>query len=481
MKWLKYLWIATAILNSGCFGSRRTHPSPVHVPMTSAKLAGVSGLCSGWNVLLITIDALRTDHLSCHGYSRMTTPEIDRAASEGVDFLNCYVQAPHTHASVASILTGLYPFRHESVIGSRKLSHIHETIAECLQKHEYTTGAFVFNYWLSREMGFAQGFQDYNYLNRDLSDQTVENSIKEWISGQRGTPFFLWLHYLEPHAGYIARDPYFDLFMPGYRGPRDEFTNDSLNQHRLAKHRLKKKRLQYIIGCYDSEIRCADASIGRILDHLHSEGLTSNTLVIITADHGEEFQDHGSLGHDHTLYNELLHVPLVMKAPDVLVPGRSTVSVQSIDLYASIMDLLGIPVPHTVQGHAIFTEDSTERFDEPYAYAQRYFINPDAHLVSFQTYSWKLLLQINQIDRSDFNHWSPDAKRDTIFLYNLAVDPREQNNVADENPEKVELLIRCICELLEKNRRSPARSVREVETDLDEDTKAKLRSLGYAP
>ena len=481
MKHQMVLWLATAILASGCISARLSRPPPARGPVATADLTGVSGLCSGWNVLLITIDALRTDHLSSHGYGRMTTPVIDRVADQGIDFGNCFVQAPHTHASMASLMTGMYPFRHESVIGSRKLSQAHETMAECLEKRKYATGAFVFNYWLSREMGFAQGFRNYNYLNQDLSDQTVERSIKEWISGQGDTPFFLWLHYLEPHAGYIARNPFFDSFMPGYKGNRDEFTNEMLNQHRIAKQRLKKKELAYIIGCYDSEIRCADASIGRILDHLDSAGKTSNTLVIITADHGEEFQDHGSLGHDHTLFDELLHVPLIMRAPDVLPTGRSPVPVQSIDLYASIMDLLGIPTPITVQGHTVFTGHPEEEITERYAYAQRYFIAPETHLVSFRAFPWKLIMQINPIDRSDFNHWSPDAKRDAIFLYNLAVDPREQTNVADENPGKVDVLIRCICDLLEKNRRSPVRSVREIETDLDEDTRAKLRSLGYSP
>ena len=159
------IWFAAWVILFGaaCTPTHRNRaPNPVP-SQPNRDIPNVSGECAGWNVLLITIDALRNDHLSCHGYARRTTPVIDNLAAEGVDFYNCFAQAPHTHASIASLMTGMYPFRHGSVIGSRRLRRDNETIAETLIREHYSTGAFVLNYWLSEEMGFSQGFETYQY------------------------------------------------------------------------------------------------------------------------------------------------------------------------------------------------------------------------------------------------------------------------------------------------------------------------------
>ena len=311
----------------------------------------------------------------------------------------------------------------------------------------------------------------------------MEASISQWLSSHSSSPFFLWLHYLEPHAAYVPQREWFDQFLPDYRGERYEFTNDMLLEQRNSHQLLKKRNLKYIEACYDSEIRCADASIGRLLDYLQQSGLDRNTIIIITSDHGEEFQDHGSLGHDHTLFDELLHVPLIVRAPTVL-PENTVITdvVQSVDVFASITDLLGLRTPSTVQGKTIFTPSNAHAANtNAFSYAQRYFTGPESHLVSYVEPPWKLIVTIKGIDKKDFNHWSPDIEHHEFQLYNMETDQFEHNDVSSRHPDIVESLSGRICVMLERYRRDPVSMHYEPEAPVDAATKEKLKSLGYVP
>lgn len=461
------------------FDSPELIPTPIAIDY--------SGRCSDWNVVIITIDALRADYLGCYGHKLPTSPVIDGIAQSGIRLTNGFSQAPHTHPAIASLMTGTYPFRHQSQIGHRSLDLWNVTLAEVLQKQGYTTGAFVFNYWLSEALGFSQGFDEYHYLDQQISNPSVEMDIEKWLLLNTDSPFFLWLHYLEPHAPYDPHTEYLDEFLPGYHEPLYSFTNDMLLKKRNARELLSRNELTYIQACYESEIRYVDASIGRVLDILERLQIKDNTLLIILADHGEEFQEHGSLGHDHSLYNELLQVPIILCASGV-IPENTEMSsiVQTIDIFPSIVDILGIPRQPTVQGKTFFSGSIAEN-PSGFAYAQRYFIEPTSHLVSFINPPWKMILNVDNIKEGDFNHWAPNEKNSRVRLYNLNQDPNEKKDVARKHPKIVIELIDRIRRLLVDNHHGPELSRRGNEVlgeatkdEIDETTKEKLRSLGYA-
>jgi len=449
---------------------------------TSYNKQTMLGRGEGWNVLLVTVDALRPDHLGCNKYLRDTSPTIDYLASQGIMFENAHSQSPHTHTSIASLMTSTYPIRHRSVVGSRPLSKDAITLAEILRDNHYRTGAFVQNYWLTEKLGFGQGFEEYNQLGpTELSNAVVEDSIITWLASNDDRPFFLWLHYLEPHATYLPRRKYLDEFIPEYEGKDWAFTNEMLTDIRRSHKTLKPQALTYIKACYDSEIRWCDTAINRILDSLSQSGLRSRTLIVFLSDHGEEFQDHGSLGHDHTLYEELLHVPLVFHAPSVLQKNiRLSETIETVDVLPTVLEFLGIEIPEEVQGESLLRLIAGEDSVEPdLAFAQRYFYRRESHLVSVLDYPWKMIVQVLDINRSDFHNWSLDPERCQVQLYNLENDPKEQRDISVQNESKVSNLFRKLQLWAEQSQNINIIKRFDEKPLEDENLKEKLKSMGY--
>lgn len=313
------------------------------------------------NVLVILIDALRADHLGCYGYARNTSPVIDAVAQSGVVFENARSQASWTKPSIPSLFTGLYPIQHGVFTGtSEKAARIasdvlaegHVTLAEVFKASAYHTGAFLDNVQISSTLGFAQGFDVYA---EDLgtADNITQRAV-EWLEATPASPFFAYVHYLDPHWPYTPPASY----QEGHVRDAASVDFNSVNwkhferQIRSGELVLTPEDILAMKRLYDGEIRFADWGIGRLLDLLRAQGRLENTIIVITADHGEEFLEHGNIGHGKSLYEEVLNVPLIIRAPGI-ESGRISALAQLIDVMPTILDLAGIPIPTGVAGRSL--------------------------------------------------------------------------------------------------------------------------------
>ena len=300
------------------------------------------------DVVLIVVDTLRRDRLSCYGHERATTPNLDRFAARAVRYDNAYSQAPWTTPSIGSMLTSQYP----SALGIRgersALAGDVVTLAEALDAAGYVTGAVVSHSFCSAEWGFDQGF-DYFDDSHVLGHEAVTSPgvidralsfVEEFDGGAE--PFFLWVHLFDPHCAYVEHAEHDFGGSGDYRGP----IRSGQLFRRLLKLRpeLGPEDVSELLRLYDSEIAFTDHHLGRLL-----EALDEDVLVVFTTDHGEEFLDHGRLGHAKTLFDEVLRAPLLIRYPGH--PGgvvREPVAL--LDLYPTILDVAGLPIPSDLEG-----------------------------------------------------------------------------------------------------------------------------------
>jgi arylsulfatase A-like enzyme len=322
-----------------------------------ATIAGLLALgavlsCGGekkpLNVVLVGIDTLRPDHLHCYGYDRETSPNIDEFAARGVLFENTMSQAPWTAPSFATILTSLYPSQHGSMdVGSRIRTTV-PTLATMLKERGYATGAVINAPALKPEFGLNRGFDSYDMTPLDgrIGDGTTRDALA-WIDANKDGPFFMFVHYFDPHLPYAPPPGYDDLFHPGYKGPiknpfdMDQFTRTRERLFEEMKN-LSADDWAEIIDLYDGEIVYVDKAFGDLMTGLRERGLLDKTVVIVLSDHGEEFFEHGGFEHGHTLYNELIRVPLIISAPGIAREGaRVKNQVRLLDVTPTVFDLLG--------------------------------------------------------------------------------------------------------------------------------------------
>lgn len=432
------------------------------------------------NVLLITIDCLRPDHMSAYGYERPTTPSLDRLADGSVRFTQVISQGPCTRVSFAAMLSSTYPGMFD---GFLCLFPKRTVLAEILRSAGYHTVAFGSNPYLSPTYGYDKGFEVFdsnlvpwiqsgqhrvlNYLNRFfivvrrllpyLPADSLTNKAIRFLQGYSlEKPWFLWLHYMDVH------DP--------YRPPRRHAIRfQSVKPPNLSKQDLWQKALsrpdeidhaerQYLIDLYDAEIRFVDEQIDRLLSHLQEASLLDSTLVIVTADHGEEFGEHGQFSHRFKLYDELLRVPLLMRLPNRLSAGRAVTSqVRLLDLVPTVLDLLNLD-SDSLEGKSLLPliEESDTKLGVAISETQ-----PETGLYSIRNMDWKLILNVHT---------------GTVELYDLQTDPGETTNRASATPlvtEKLEAQLRRHLERLN------AIAVAKEEVEVDEHIMRRLRALGY--
>jgi len=322
------------------------------------------------SVVLVSVDTLRADHLGAYGGKRPTSPNLDRLAREGVLFERVISQAPWTTPSHMSMLTSMYPSQHGVNEGFGELTDYFRgkkgypvlgdgatTLAEVLRDRGYMTLALTGGGPVSGQLGFHQGFQVFDEHLHRLEDD-VAPRVEGWLDAYRETPFFLFLHTYEVHAPYghdefaapllrKAKRKALETFLSAGRAPTPNDERNFLREHGLLRREVTE-------AMYDSAIRFADAFLGRLFARLDELGLAENTLVVVTSDHGEEFGEHDSDrfydAHCSTGYDELLHVPLIVRAPGLPRNRRVGSLAQTIDLAPTILDLLGIEAPAAMQG-----------------------------------------------------------------------------------------------------------------------------------
>ncbi len=327
------------------------------------------------NVVIVLVDTLRADHTSLHGYERQTTPNLERIASRGLVMRSHFANSPWTKPSVASLITGLHPSAHRSRVGQFEtlekietlrrqgltpkieiLSEKHLTLAERLRAAGYRTAAFVANYHLTPRFGYDQGYEDYRFdpnryrwagMKPPFTKLDDEEIVRLTIEHLRinDEPVFVWCHLMAVHD-YQYPESFADrAFRPQSLTPIDE---SGLQYSRVKRY----AHLEEAIAEYDTSIAYVDQLVGRLFDYVRQE--EPNTLLIITSDHGEEFYEHGGFEHGHTLYNELLHVPLVLWGPDVPVGSTSAPS-DSVDLLPTIVTAVGLEAEAELTGEPLFT------------------------------------------------------------------------------------------------------------------------------
>jgi arylsulfatase A-like enzyme len=398
------------------------------------------------NLLLITVDTLVPAHLGYNGYSRSTSPAVDRLAKEGLVFDESYSVSGWTLPSVATILTGMYPLDHGATDLHWSLDDDMETLASILKGLDYDTRGYVSHVMLKPAYGFAKGFKSYDYsvLNyghpHDVS--TSEQLTDLAIKGLREIkePFFVWVHYFDPHFRYLAHDKW-----AGF-GQSD-------------------------VDRYDQEIAYTDYHISRLLTYMKRKRYYDKTIIIFTADHGEEFEEHGGKFH-YTLYEEVMKVPLIVKAPSI-EPGVNHTVVEQIDLLPTVLSMLNVKYDgKAYPGRNVLKEGVKHPVfidrERPPPYIQRGVI--------FKNYK---LFVVELADTSEI----PVESRGTyaevtnvhpgVYMFDLANDPQEKVNIyTDTNPEAKEMLL-----MIEKHFSAERKQTRKLA--IDKELTEKLRSLGY--
>jgi arylsulfatase A-like enzyme len=478
---------------AGCQGSETTHPIAVGVPESGVRdlyvlnpspsdTAVIRRLTlrrddsvaapERLNLVLIVLDALRADHLGSHGYERATSPCLDAVAQRSTQFTNAFAQAPMTITSMASVLTGMYPPFHGAT-DRTPLGDVLPIWPALLEQHGYATVLVSANPFVGRAFGLARGFRDVFELFASAPDyprglegvvrpQALVATATDWLSARRSEPFFMLLHFLQPHTPYAPPKPYWGTFGTddhAFDGRFDTIAA-AYQQSRAVAEALR----QPAIDRYDDNIRYVDAAICRLMQQLDLLELSEHTAIVITADHGEQFLDHNGFGHPPgSMFDELLHVPLIVVRPGA-APGRRSELVEGVDIGPTMLELAGIDAPFG-QGRSLLSSaqgDGRAKDRAVFAFSRREDWRTDAGIFSVQTVRTSRYKLIRQLPEK------PD------LLYDLEVDPRQLGNSAPQDPERVAQLVGMIEERLAGSvaQAAPAATI-------DPSTREHLRALGY--
>jgi arylsulfatase A-like enzyme len=440
------------------------------------------------NILWITMDSLRYDHLGCAGYDRANTPTIDALAQEGIFFDQCVSQATYTHISVPSMITSKYPY----FVGIRTLvpdvDSSHVTLAETLNKRGYFTCAIP-EPWTG---GFFQGFQQWQRISHDTRQKT--DWCLEVLDQLDTRPFFIWLYYWDPHAPYQPPSEFMRLYEPQYvpwelkrDGLLKEYDNDKLKDHSdhyggaievLVRSnsgiiRLSDTDKRHLMNLYDAEISYVDAELKRVFNRLKELNLWENTLIVLNADHGESFGKHGRYYHGTTLYEPEIRVPFIIKPPQNLGMGKVlSGSVRNLDIFPTILDYCHIDIPKNIQGKSL--RSYIEENNSPHlpSVIETNSLQGRTHLIAYRTEQHKLICNLTY------------GKTE---LYNLVEDPQELTNLLAEqtlsggpNRQAQEITDQLQQKLLETLQVEHLDQLQlQQSTPIDRRTEEKLRALGY--
>ncbi len=431
--------------------------------------AGGAGGCRSEpprNLVLISLDTLRADFLGSYGYERPTSPTLDALAREGVAFEAAISPAPWTLPAHASLLTGLYPSRHGTRGEGQGLAAGVGTLAEWLAASGFDTAAFVNSHYLSERYGLQRGFATFRYA-REFDAPPGPSPIGDWavawLGAERREPFFLFLHFYDTHRDYAPLPRFERLFARPYQG---EITGSRREIRRFRRGRLRVDAAdaRRLTDLYAAEIRQVDETLARVLAALEASPAGGRTLVVVTSDHGEEFLDHGALGHGRTHYDEVLRVPLILRGPGLPRGLRVAEPVSLVDLAPTLLAQFGVPAPAGLDGldlSPLWRGAAPEPLSGRalFAEADRRDGRHDL-LRSVRKGRFKLILE----------RASGDAA-----LYDLAADPGETRDLAAENAEAAAWLRADLERFAEA---TPLQAPRALPALTDE-TRRQLEALGY--
>lgn len=421
--------------------------------------------CEGMNVIVLMVDTLRADHLGCYGHWRDTSPNLDGFARRCAVFKNHFAHASRTGPSVASLITSLHVQSHGVVNpllrrdGIGVLEESITTMAEVLKKAGYSCRAAVSNPNVYPRYGFAQGFDIYAPVHIHAGAEQINALAAPWIE-EMESPFFLYLHYMDPHSPYGAPPPLDRLFLdPEYSGP---FTGEHAQLDEVIEGNLNGDDAdqRHLMALYDQDIFYWDKVFGELLRYLEDKKLLENTMVIVVSDHGEEFFEHGGLLHGYTLYREQLHVPLVLFTPG-LSPIEVEATSRNIDVLPTVLDLLQIPPPAELQGQSLLPLMDGQKLELPVLAQTGIRAARTTKVRSFQAGGWKYIENL-------FPEELP------VELYHLSADTGEKDNLNDSHAEMAAEVKQSMEAFAERFPRRQSRSV-----TLDEEGLEMLKELGY--
>jgi arylsulfatase A-like enzyme len=407
------------------------------------------------SVVFVMIDTLRADHLGVYGYPRNTSPRIDAFARENILYNYAVTVAPWTPPSVATMFTGVYPVSHGVVppndrekaqkAGTQLPSELW-TLAEIFKAHGYQTGGASPNPWITEEFGFHQGFDSFWFQARAVAEKI--NSVgKKMLDSfiTKDEPFFLYLHYLDPH------DPY---------KPPAEFKELMAKEPAITGYPEDVKEK---LDLYDAEIRYTDQKVGEIFDYLKEKGLYDDVAIVLVADHGEQFMERGHQGHGFQLFDEEVRVPFIIKPPRATSPKSVDVTVSTIDILPTVLEMTNIPPHRELPGVSMLRDEVLAAREGVYSEIsrkindQRAFTTPDG---------LKLIVEID-----------PEKGEQVLGVFNSKRDPRELSPLQDK-----ELVATLVGEL--QTTRQYALEGRVLQSDtargqLKDSTIEQLKTLGY--
>jgi arylsulfatase A-like enzyme len=442
------------------------------------------------NLILIVLDTTRADHLSVYGYERDTTPNLRAFGEEATRFDRAFATSTWTLASHASLFTGLLPVTHRATQENLRLDDELDTLAELLADAGYETVAFTNNSWISDFTQLSRGFERVGAMWRRGADGSrgegrhpTNRAVLDWLEAREDErPYFLFVNYMEPHWPYAAPQAYRERFAPPHANPEVvKRSGFPAIRWYLRRRPSAPDVLRARVGLYDAEIAHLDATLGDLFDSLRARGELDASLVVVTGDHGENLGDHGHQGHSFTLYDSTLHIPLLIREPggkgagtvrrdpvsltDVFATIASAAGIRELDARVTGVDLLAA---HAPAERAIVAE-----YYHPYTFLGRFPSTPEArrNLAPFER-------RIRSIRVGDDKLiWASDGRHE---LYRTSRDPGEANDLIEREPQRARALEARLAEIVD----GLAREIEQPQpplSELDADTLANLRALGYLP
>lgn len=433
----------------------------------------------GYNVILISLDTLRSDHLGIYGYPKNTSPHIDQLARKSVLFKNSFSNASWTLPSHMSLMTSLYPSIHGVSDPSKKLSNSTRTLAEVLNGNGYLTAAFTAGYYVSKVYGFDQGFdlykENYNYPIETPGQgwrlKEIAKNLSFWLNKNAKKKFFLFIHSFDTHEPFLEHS-YLKEFESNYDGHLN-FLNSHSTFIKSQEYKENKARIQqvftinlfysrvinekrielsdndkkHLIALYDNEIRFVDHYIGKLLTQLENLDLMDKTIIILWSDHGEELLERGNIQHGGMLYEELIRVPLIVYLPGFRGPRVNSNLAQSIDIAPTILDILGIGSEKNFMGIPLFSKKN------------HFIVGQHSQQNIIRTKKYKLM---------------SGEKEETSLLFNLRKNPDETVNVFNNKPDLATKLKKEMLRALSQRPGEKTLDLKQTKEDIE-----KLRALGY--
>jgi arylsulfatase A-like enzyme len=430
-------------------------------------------------MILVVIDALRADRLGCYGFSEATSPTIDAIAKEGILFETLHAASPWTAPSFGSLFTGVSPTVHgagqmlvKGTKGGTRLMGVTvggirkalPTLPEMLPKR-VATGAFVTNAFLSETLGFARGFDDYDHRNASIyryrtADEITQKAIA-WLQAHKNDPFFLLVHYFDPHMKYDPPAQYVRQFAPD-KPPRLSAPFVDHNAARDGSLNPNEREKRFIRGLYNGELRFVDDQLSLLTTAMKEMGLLDTTWLVITSDHGEEHFEHGSFEHGHAYEEEITRVPLILRAPrgGWRAGSRISTSIRHVDIPPTVLALYGLDSHPHFEGHSLLP---------------LILDGPSEHRVAFMEFNLFHGQQVALFDGRYKFVW--DVRKEKGFYYDLLRDPGETQRIGRDQP-----LFNTLFEQLKAKRhqlKKAAKNKPSNPTEMDDATIKALQSLGY--